>query len=214
MTTFVLIHGGGSSGWDWHLVAAELRGRGHDVVTPDLPIEDPSAGLNDFTNAVLAALGDRPDPVVVGHSYGGMTAPLVCAKVSARLLVFLAAMVPAPGEKPGDWWANTGYVGPEGLSQAETFFGGVPEPLVAECVAHGRPQVSAEGEEPWPLDALPDVPTRALLCRDDRFFPPEFLRRVTRERLGVEPDEIEGSHMVLLSRPKELADRLESYLGE
>ncbi|MFD9962968.1 alpha/beta fold hydrolase [Amycolatopsis sp. NPDC058986] len=213
MATFVLIHGGGSSGWDWHLVAAELRRRGHDVVAPDLPIEDRSAGLIDFTNAVLAALGDRVDPVVVGHSYGGITAPLVCSKVSARLLVFVAGMVPAPGEKPGDWWGNTGFVGPEGLSQAETYFGDVPEPLVAECLAHGRSQVSAEGNEPWPLEALPDVPAKALLCRDDRFFPPEFLRRVTRERLGVEPDEIDGSHMVLLSRPKELVDRLESYLA-
>jgi hypothetical protein len=45
----------------------------------------------------------------------------------------------------------------------------------------------------------------------DRFFPPEFLRRVVRERLGIVPDEIDGSHCVALSRPRELADRLEGY---
>jgi pimeloyl-ACP methyl ester carboxylesterase len=62
-----------------------------------------------------------------------------------------------------------------------------------------------------PSPAWPEVPTRFLLCRDDRFFPPEFLRRVVRERLGIVPDEIDGSHCVALSRPRELADRLEGY---
>jgi hypothetical protein len=34
---------------------------------------------------------------------------------------------------------------------------------------------------------------------------------VVRERLGIVPDEIDGSHCVALSRPRELADRLEGY---
>jgi pimeloyl-ACP methyl ester carboxylesterase len=58
------------------------------------------------------------------------------------------------------------------------------------------------------------VPTRFLLCRDDRFFPAELMRRVVRERLGITPDEIDGSHCVALSRPKELADRLEAFRAE
>jgi pimeloyl-ACP methyl ester carboxylesterase len=44
LATFVLIHGGGGSAWDWHLVARALRERGHDAVAVDLPIEDESAG--------------------------------------------------------------------------------------------------------------------------------------------------------------------------
>ena len=63
--------------------------------------------------------------------------------------------------------------------------------------------------EPWPLDAWPTVPTRASLCRDDRLFPPSFIRRVARERLGIIPDEIDGGHCPALSRPKQLADQLE-----
>jgi pimeloyl-ACP methyl ester carboxylesterase len=67
----------------------------------------------------------------------------------------------------------------------------------------------------WNANDLDRVmPTRFLLCRDDRFFPSEFMRRVVRERLGITPDEIDGSHCVALSRPKELADRLEAYLAE
>ena len=67
-------------------------------------------------------------------------------------------------------------------------------------------------EQPWPLDAWPDVPTRVLAGRDDRMFPLEFQQRVARERLGLEADEIDGGHLVALSRPRELAERLVSYL--
>jgi hypothetical protein len=44
-------------------------------------------------------------------------------------------------------------------------------------------------------------------------FPAEWTRRMVRQRLGITPDEIDGSHCVALSRPKELADRLEGYLA-
>jgi pimeloyl-ACP methyl ester carboxylesterase len=56
------------------------------------------------------------------------------------------------------------------------------------------------------------VPTRFLQATDDRFFPLEFQRRLVRERLGMELDEMPGGHLVALSRPAELADRLEDYL--
>jgi hypothetical protein len=55
------------------------------------------------------------------------------------------------------------------------------------------------------------VPTRFLLCRDDRMFPAEWMRGVVRERLGIVPDEMDGGHYVSLSRPRELADRLAGY---
>ena len=44
MATLALIDGGGGSAWDWHLVAPELRERGHEVVAVDLPSEDEPAG--------------------------------------------------------------------------------------------------------------------------------------------------------------------------
>ena len=50
-----------------------------------------------------------------------------------------------------------------------------------------------------------------ITARDDRFFPLEFQRRIARERLGLEPDIVPGGHLVALSHPIELADRIESY---
>ena len=98
MATFALIHGGGDVGWYWHLVERELRRRGHDVVAPDLPCDDDSAGLPEYVDSVVDAIGDGHDLVVVGQSYGGFTAPLVADRLQVDALVLVAGMIPAPGE--------------------------------------------------------------------------------------------------------------------
>ena len=69
MAAFVLIHGADDVGWYWHLVAAELRERGHDTVAPDLPCDDDSAGLAEYADAVAAAAGDRTGLVVVADRW-------------------------------------------------------------------------------------------------------------------------------------------------
>jgi len=211
VATFVLIHGGGGSGWDWHLVEPELRERGHEVIAPDLPSEDEALGLWDHADAVAEAVGDRHDLVVVGHSLGGFTAPLVCARMRAELLVLLNAMIPAPGETGIEWWKNTGY---EDSGEEDVFFHDVSPELEAEAKRHERGQSERSMVEPWPLETWPDVPTKVLLCRDDRMFPADFQRRVARERLGIDPDEMDGGHYVAISRPRELANRLVKYRAE
>ncbi|MFJ5546149.1 alpha/beta fold hydrolase [Streptomyces sp. NPDC093225] len=221
MSTFALIHGAGDSGWYWHLVAAELRARGHAVVAPDLPADDDEATLDDYADAVLRAVGDRRDLVVVGQSFGAFTAPLVAARRPVSSLVLVAGMVPAPGEPPDRWWSNTGYAeavrrraGRDGGRTGSddpcvAFYHDVPRALADEAMgrerAHPSPAASAQ---PWPLDAWPAVPTGFVLCTEDRFFPPDFLRRLVQDRLGVVPEEIAAGHCVALSRPVELADIL------
>ena len=216
MATFVLIHGAGDGGWSWHLVEAALRDRGHDVVAPDLPADDPTAGLATYADTVVDAIGGRTDLVVVGHSFGALTAPLVCDHVSTRLIVLVAPMIPSPGEAPGDWWSNTGYSREVHPSDDEmiTYYHDVPSALAAEAMSRQRDHPSDTSmRERWPLSAWPDVPTRVLIGREDRFFPAPFLRRVCRERLDVVPDEIDSGHCASLSQPKELAERLDSYLA-
>ncbi len=80
MASFSLVHGAWHGGWCWDPVRAELEARGHGVHTPDLPCEDSAAGVTEYAAAVPAA------DVVVGHSLGGFTIPLV----QARTHVFLA----------------------------------------------------------------------------------------------------------------------------
>jgi pimeloyl-ACP methyl ester carboxylesterase len=217
VATFVLIHGAGDVGWYWHLVAADLRDRGHDTVSPDLPCDDDSAGLAEYADTVVDAIGDRTDLIVVAQSLGGFTAPLVCHRVAVRLLILVAPMIPAPGEAPADYWTHTRY-SDEARERYDNdialFYYDVPPQLAAEALKRARTQSEARLGEPSPLKAWPDVPTRVLICRDDHLFPAGFLRRVARERLGLTPDEIDGGHTPALSHPKELADRLETYATE
>ncbi len=215
MATFVLIHGAGSDGWYWHLVEPELSRRGHDVVAMDLPCDDDSAGLDEYADDVVDAIGDhRGDLVLVAQSLGGFTAPLVAQRVPVRLIVLVAAMVPVPGESPGDWWANTGHVFADPFDPTEVFFHDVPTEVAAASGDHDRAQSGTPFEKPWPSESWPDVPTRFLLCRDDRFFPSDFQRRVAAERLGVTADEMEGGHLPALARPGDLAARLHAYWTE
>lgn len=192
-----------------------LRARGHAIVAPDLPCDDDTAGLKEYTDVVVNAIGYFTDLIVVGQSLGGFTAPLVCARVRAELLVLVAAMVPAPGESGDDWWINTRYPASDQPFDAKaTFFHDVPPEVTAEAFRRGeKKQSGAPFKKPWPLPKWPDVPTRFLLCRQDRFFPAEFQRRVVKERLGITPDEMDGGHLPALSRPQDLVERLEAYRG-
>lgn len=214
VATYVLIHGAGSDSWYWHLVVPRLRAVGHDVVAVDLPCDDDAAGLEEYTQAVVDAVGGRRGLILVAQSLGGFTAPLVCERLPVDLMVLVAAMVPRPGESPGDWWANTGHEFPDPFDPEIVFTHDLPPALAAESVDHLREQSGTPFEKPWPLDTWPDVPTRFLLCRDDRFFPAAFQRRVVAERLGIVPDEMDGGHLPALARPDQLVDRLERYRAE
>ncbi|WP_046494165.1 alpha/beta hydrolase [Streptomyces odonnellii] len=221
MATYVLIPGAASSPWYWHLLEAELRRRGHDVVAVDLPCDDDSAGLAEYADTVVDAIGDRTDLILVAHSFGGFTAPLVCDRVPVDLLVMLQAQIPAPGETPGQWWTNTGYEqarreqderdGRDPDDDTALFHHDTPAELIAEAGKHARTQSATPFMKPWPLAAWPDVHTRFLLARDDRFFPAGYMRGIVRERLGIAPDEMPGDHCPMLGHPTELADRLEAY---
>ena len=226
--TFVLIPGAGGNAFYWHRLVDELERRGHATVAVDLPAQDPSAGLAEYADAVVEAVGERAGLVVVAQSMGGFTAPLIVDRVPVEMIVLLNAMTPAPGESPGEWWENTGqaqasaaFAVSEGrdpdapFDLHAAFFHDVPADVTAAMMASGSgEQADAPFEKPWPLEKWPDVPTRFLQGRDDRFFPLEFQRRVVSERLGIPVDEMPGGHLVALSQPVELADRLEAYARE
>jgi pimeloyl-ACP methyl ester carboxylesterase len=228
--TYVLVPGAGGSAWYWHLVAPKLRRRAHDTVSVSLPAADDTAGLPAYAEAVVRAIGERERRhlVLVCQSLAGFIAPLVCDQVPVALLVLVNAMIPKPGETPGQWWANVrhgeakrqqnvrdGRPADAAFDPLIDFFHDVPPPVIEEAWARGAPRQSdTVFGAPCPFDSWPAVPTRVLIGRDDRFLPAALQRRVARERLGITPDEMPGGHLVALSRPAELAERLTAYAAE
>jgi pimeloyl-ACP methyl ester carboxylesterase len=92
------------------------------------------------------------------------------------------------------------------------FLHDVPDGWRAQVLAGPQRDVSDKAwTDPCEFDRWPDVPTKVLVGRDDRFFPAEFQHRVAQERLGVDADEIAGGHLIALSNPRGLADQLSRY---
>ena len=219
--TYVLLPGAGGEAWYWHRVEEALTARGHDVVNVDLPADDEDAGLPEYVQITADLVGGRTDLTVVALSMGGFLAPLLCAHLPVMRLVMVNAMIPNPGEAPGEWWDNTGAPAARRAADlrdgrdpdaefdaSDCFLHDVPADLAAESLEHNRNETEAAFSSRCEFARWPDVPTRVLAGTDDRFFPFEFQRRVAADRLGVEIEPVPGGHLAPLSRPEELVAAL------
>jgi pimeloyl-ACP methyl ester carboxylesterase len=218
----LLIPGAGGSAWYWHRVVPLLEQAGVAAIAVDLPADDPEADLLTYADVATVAAMDTDGPLtIVAQSLGAMTAPIVAERLPTASLILLNAMVPAPGESPGNWWANTGqkqaqieYFHEIGLGRTEfdvieDFFHDVPTEVRDAALSRSEPgQSDGPFAEPWPLPDWPAVPTRVLAGSTDRLFPLEFQRRVVRDRLGLDVEVIPGGHLAALSHPEDVAAAL------
>jgi pimeloyl-ACP methyl ester carboxylesterase len=223
MTTFVLIPGAGGVAWYWHRVVLLLRGANHAALAVDLPGDDQRASLSTYADRVIGAIGAAQDVVLVAQSLGGFTAPLVCERARVRQLVFVNTMIPLPNETAGDWWQHTQSEAAR-LAAAERggydatfdlmtyFLHDVPADVLAEGEAQQREQAGSIFAEPCRFERWPDIPIHAIAGRDDRFFPVDFQRRIVAERLKRPLDVLPGGHLIALSNPAGLAERLLMYV--
>jgi pimeloyl-ACP methyl ester carboxylesterase len=225
MASFVFIPGAGGVAWYWHRAAPMLVEAGHEVIPVDLPGDDESAGIEQYADVVVDAPGATADVVLVAQSMGAFTAAMVCARVPVRRLVLVNAMIPEPGETAGEWWGNTGWEARIAAAEAngyatefdlDTYFlHDVPKDLLEEGAEHERGEAEIAFTQPCRFDRWPAVPIHVVIGRDDRFFPAAFQERVARERLGHSLTSIHvipGGHLVALSNPDGLAERLLAHL--
>jgi hypothetical protein len=207
MATFCLVHGAWHGSWAWDPLRGELEARGHGVVAPDLPCEDPEAGVVEYAAVVCDALAGDDDAIVVGHSLGGLTIPLV----PARLHVFLCALVPSASQEhafvPGfgdarvrDELRRSYYPDPVDAARELQY-----PPDMAALASKLRRQAPVHAVE-TPLGG----PAAYVVCARDAAIRPDWQRHVARDVLGVEPIELQSGHSPMLSHVRELADALTS----
>lgn len=230
---FVLVHGAWHDGWTWGLLRRELARLGYDSLAPDLPCDDPSKGVSEYADVVVDSIGARTrDVVVVGHSLGGLTAPVVAERVHASGLVLLCALLPQVGtslarQRETDPYVMTrawreNYL-PQRIDIGETstwptalareiFYHDCPSPIVEAALDHLRPQAATPILETSPLLRWPAT-THYVYARDDRVVDGDWVEVNVRKRLGVDPIAIEGGHSPFFSQPRALADLLVGLVG-
>jgi pimeloyl-ACP methyl ester carboxylesterase len=227
MVAFGLVHGAYHGSWCWEMLSPELERLGHQVLTVDLPSEDPGAGAAEYAAAALTAFaGAADDLVVVGHSLGGLTIPLIAAARPVRRLIFLEAMLPRPGKTldeviteeqdmvlPGP--EGGAYHGPNGDSRwrpdaaAAWFFADCPADVAAYAASRLRGQCWTITREMTPLATWPSVPCDYVLGTRDPVINPAWSRRAAPAVLGVKPIEIDAGHSPFLAQPSVLARLLD-----
>jgi len=214
MGNIVLVHDAWGGAWCWDAVAPELRGRGHEVRTPELH----RGSLAGDTAAVQADVDELAGPaVVVGWSYGGMVITGLELSPGSRL-VYVAAFMADDGETPFELGTRVstalneviqpnedGTVSLVGNGTAidDALWADAPAAEAARARAALRPQAIAALTEPPGRIAWKDVPSAYLLCRQDRALHPDTQRAFAAR--ASEVVEWDASHSPVLSRPAELA---------
>jgi len=227
VTTFALVHGAWHGAWCWERLVEPLERRGHRAVAVELPGEDPAAGLDAYADTIATALaGVEDEVVVVAHSLNGLVAPLVAARRPVRALVYLAAFVPVDGQSMNEQFRSSPEPillfeerpvadeqgrshWPDEAAATRALYPDLAPEDARWAFARLRPQAPTTQKEPHPA-GLPSVPAVYIVCSDDTGVNPAWMRRVARERLGVEPVELAAGHFPMITVPDALAAALDA----
>ena len=104
--TYVLVHGALLGKWSWDRITPALQRAGNTVITLDLPghgddkTPQDKVSLASYRDAVIAAIGNRTNVILVGHSFGGIVISEVAEAIPQKIgkLVYLGALFPQNGE--------------------------------------------------------------------------------------------------------------------
>jgi pimeloyl-ACP methyl ester carboxylesterase len=224
MITIALVHGAFHGGWCWDRLVPELHDRGFETVAPDLPCDDPAAGVEEYAAVIEKATQGHEDVVLVGHSLGSLIIPVVAANRPVRRMIFLCSVPTGPG--PGVDGQMSEMVSPAFMAAArfhdadgrevlgasdarQVFFDDCSDADANWAVARLRPQSPRPLVEPSPLATWPEVAQSVILTTEDRVLNHKWALAAARARLGgAEPVLLPGSHSPFLSRPAALADVL------
>ena len=231
---FVLIHGSWHGGWAWQEVVHHLSKKGHRAEAPTLPGHGPGPTRvgtthQDCVRAVVAYIQQHSleNVVLVGHSFGGSVVQKVVEEIPERIerTVFLDPLIVEDGhcvfdELPADYVALFNQLA--GASSDDTmlipweiwrdnFIQDAPEPVARSLWEQLSPEPNQVNLDKLCLKRFYSlaIPKSFIHCRHDKALPPgHFHPRMSSRLGGFKLIEMDGSHEVMFTRPKELADRI------
>jgi pimeloyl-ACP methyl ester carboxylesterase len=230
--TFVLIHGSWHGGWVWKAVIRRLSEKGYGAHAPTLAGHGPGATRLLVTHqkcvdSAVTYIQKRglQDVILVGHSFGGSVVQKVAEEVPVARIVFLDALILEDGEcvldiLPAEFAALVNQLA--GASSDNTML--IPWETWRDNLIQDAPESVArciwEQLSPEPnqvnLDKLDlkryyslAIPKSFIYCRQDKALGSGYFHPRMTSRLGAfKLIEMDGSHEVMFTRPRELADKL------
>jgi pimeloyl-ACP methyl ester carboxylesterase len=223
--TVVLVHGAFADGSSWSGVIERLSTRGITTVA----VANPLRGVSADSAYLASVLGQTPGPIIlVGHSYGGaVISNAATGNENVVALVFVAAFAPAEGEVLGQVEAGSKdsvlnsaliprqYPTADGGSATEFFIdpakardafaGDVSDQQAVLIAAVQRPVAELAFGEPSGPPAWKEKPCWAVVATGDKAAGTDVVRSMA-ERAGASITEVEGSHVIMISRPDVVAD--------
>jgi pimeloyl-ACP methyl ester carboxylesterase len=224
--TVVLVHGAFADGSSWNGVIERLQAEGLQVTAPAIPLR----GLSIDSAYIASYLDQIPGPVLaVGHSYGGAVITNAATNANNVLgLVYVSAFAPDEGEPLADIESNSKdsvlmtalmplqYPTGEGHERAvefaidpekfhDAFAADLPTEQAAVMAATQRPVSELAFSEPNGEPAWKKMPSWAVVATGDKAAGTDVVRSMA-ERAGATITEVEGSHVIMVSKPQVVAD--------
>ena len=224
--TVVLVHGAFADASSWNGVIERLQAKGVQVTAPANPLR----GISIDSAYIAGVLEETPGPIVaVGHSYGGAVITNAARQAKNVVgLVYVAAFATEEGERLADAEAaskdsvlntalvplhypaaNGGEPAVEFAIDPEKFHDAFAADLSTEettvMAATQRPVAELAFSEPSGAPAWKDLPSWAVVATGDRAAGADVIRSEA-ERAGATITEVEGSHVIMVSRPQAVTD--------
>jgi pimeloyl-ACP methyl ester carboxylesterase len=232
--TVVLVHGAFADASSWNDVVERLLAEGVQVMAPANPLR----GISIDAAYIANFLDQIPGPVLaVGHSYGGAVITNAATNANNVVgLVYVAAFAPDEGESLADIESNTRdsvlfpaldalqyptgqgsetavefAIKPEGIHEA--FAADLPPERTAVMAATQRPIAELAFSEPSGEPAWKKLPSWAVVATGDKTVGTDVARSMA-ERAGATITEVEGSHVIMISKPQVVTDVILTALAE
>jgi pimeloyl-ACP methyl ester carboxylesterase len=203
--TVVLVHGAFADGSSYASVTKELLAEGIQVIVPAVP----NRSLVGDAAYIASVIRNIDGPVVlVGHSYGGAVITVAGTEENVKALVYLSAYVLEEGESLGELQGRS-----VDISKFPAIFAaGVDEELAKVLAVSQRPLAAVAFTEKASAAAWKTKPSWGSVSSADQTINPE-VERFGYKRGNVTTIEVDSSHLVMLSHPKEVVDLIHQAIN-